>query len=256
VITPAITVRLRDQFNNLVLQSGVAVSVTTTTTLNGTTTTNTNTSGIAAFDNLFITTTGTYALTSGSGALIPTTSNNLNITAAAAASLAWQTQPQTTTANAAMPAFTVRVQDQYGNNVAGATVGITTTNSALTLYQSGVLVTGYAVTDSAATGLATFNTISMTAVGTGYAFTATSGALSAASTAFNINPANSDAIYIGGTGDGWSQRNGGTSAAPNEPCYISGEGDGWDQRSTTPPNNDPVYIGGTGDGWDWRNGVQ
>ncbi|MEW6026051.1 MAG: hypothetical protein AB1599_01975, partial [Planctomycetota bacterium] len=191
-----VVVNVKDAYNNNI--SGQAVSVTTTngTLLSGTLTQNTNASGDATFNDLSMTLAGTYALTA-TASTVNTTSANFNITAAAPNTVTFSTQPANTVAGATMAAFAVTVKDAYNNNVSGATVSVTTTNSALAVYQGGTQVTTYATANSDGSGIATFSTISMTAAGTGYAFTATSGAATpVASGAFNITVAATDHYVV------------------------------------------------------------
>ena len=249
--TIAAQVTVTDAYNNLV--PNAPVSVTTTTQLNGTTTVNSNGSGVAIFSGLYITTTGTYQLAARSGAIGPVNSSNLDITAAAAGSLAWLTQPQSATANATMSAFTLRVQDQYGNNVAGATVSITATDNTRVVYQSGVQVTAYATTNTDSSGIATFNAISMTTVGTGYAFTATAAALTpVVSNNFNITEVPGGNVYVGGSWDGWDLA--WDMQVENTVCYYGGPEDGWSMTGGGLDDglgwNEPCRYGGDGDGWD------
>ncbi|MFH1230165.1 MAG: hypothetical protein V1709_01570 [Planctomycetota bacterium] len=191
----AFTVRVTDALGNNVQGTTVSITTTVTTPLvyqAGTAVANatadSDASGIASFGTISMTLVGTYALSASVGTLYAPPSTLFDITPAAANNLAFVQQPTTTTAgNIMTPAFTVRVTDQYGNNVQSTTVSITTTVSSLAVYQGGTQVTNYATADSDASGIAIFSTISMTQVGTGYIFRASSGSLTPVdSTAFNI----------------------------------------------------------------------
>ncbi|MBI5778803.1 MAG: fibronectin type III domain-containing protein [Planctomycetes bacterium] len=187
---PAVQVTVRDASNNPLALDGIPITFTINKgTLNGTLSKNT-VAGVATFSDLNMTLADTgYAITASSGGLTPAASNAFNITFAAANNLTWVTSPANSVAGSTMAAFTVRVRDAYANNVQGTTVSVTTTNSALAVYQGGTAVADYATAGSGADGLATFSTISMTAAGTGYVFRASSGALATVdSGAFNITP--------------------------------------------------------------------
>src|SRR5438034_4963891 len=102
-----------------------------------------------------------------------------------AAKLVFTVQPSTAAAGAMnTPAVQVTVQDAQGNTVTTATTSITVaigTNPA-----SGTLAGTKTV--AAASGVATFSTLSLNMVGTGYTLTATAtGLTSATSSAFNIS---------------------------------------------------------------------
>src|SRR5437773_10361785 len=104
-----------------------------------------------------------------------------------AAKLVFTVQPSTAAAGAMnTPAVQVTVQDAQGNTVTTATTSITVaigTNPA-----SGTLAGTKTV--AAASGVATFSTLSLNMVGTGYTLTATAtGLTSATSSAFNISAA-------------------------------------------------------------------
>jgi hypothetical protein len=104
-------------------------------------------------------------------------SNDFDIDAAAPASLNWVIQPTDTQTSQIMAAFTVQVIDQYSNNVPNVLVSITTTDNTLIVYQGGSPVPDYATATTDSNGIATFDTISLTQVGTGYIFAASVGAV-------------------------------------------------------------------------------
>ncbi len=198
-ITPAVTVRVLDQFGNLVTAdtSNVTIAFGTNAgsgTLSGTLT-EAAVSGVATFSNLSITTAGTgYTLTAADGSLTGATSSAFNITPAAASQLAFGAQPANTTAGIAItPAVTVRVLDQYGNltaDTSNVTIAIGTNPGSGTL--SGTL------TEAAVSGVATFSDLSITTAGTGYTLTAADGSLTGAtSSAFNIAPAAASQLAFG-----------------------------------------------------------
>jgi hypothetical protein len=189
VITPAVTVRILDQFSNLTASTAsVTVAIGSNPgggTLSGTTSQNAS-GGVATFSNLSINKPGTgYTLTASSTGLTGTTSNTFDINVGAASKLTFSQQPSNTTAGASItPAVTVRVEDSAGNLITTSTASITVaigTNPPGTGILSGTL------TVSALGGVATFSNLSIDKVGTGYTLTAAStGLTGATSTAFNI----------------------------------------------------------------------
>jgi autotransporter-associated beta strand protein len=195
VISPAVTVRVLDQFNNLVSTdtSNVTVAIGSNPgsgTLSGTTTV-AAVGGIASFSTLSINKVGTgYTLTAADGSLTGTTSGSFNISPAAANHLAFGVQPTTAVAGVAIsPAVTVQVLDAFGNLVStdnsNVTIVIGNNPSAGTL--SGT------TTVAASGGIATFSTLSINKVGTGYTLSASDGSLGGSTSgAFNITPSAAD----------------------------------------------------------------
>ena len=180
----AVTVELLDQYNTVM--SGTVISITTTNSsivLNGTLTSTSNASGIATFNDLIITKTGTYTLKVYVDA-ITQTSDVFNITASAPDNLAFVQQPTNTGVGAAFnPVVTVRIRDVYNNVV------ITATNPVSITVSSGTLG-GLTTNVTAVSGLATFTGVTVdTTLTNGLTLTATSaGLISATSTTFNIVP--------------------------------------------------------------------
>ena len=182
-ITPAMTVQIQDAAGNLV-NSAASVTLAIGTnpsagTLSGTATVNA-VAGVATFSGLSIDKAGTgYTLAATSGALTPATSAAFNITAGAAAKLAFAQQPSNTASGAAItPAMTVQIQDAAGNLVnsaASVTLAIGANPSAGTLAGT--------ATVNAVAGVATFSGLSIDKAGTGYTLAATSGALTPATSA-------------------------------------------------------------------------
>ena len=136
--------------------------------------------GVATFSNLSIDQAGSYSLTASAAGVGGTaTSNSFNVTAGAAAQLAFTTQPANTPGANTMANVKVAVEDQYGNTV-------TTDNSSVTLDpQRGRKrrrrrAQGHGYGQSASGGVATFSGLSIvdpsntsySAAGTGYTLTA------------------------------------------------------------------------------------
>src|SRR5205085_1798443 len=123
-ISPAVVVRVFDQFGNLATNDN-SDRVTLTVAsgpggfAGGSTTTVTVSGGVATFSSLVLDTAGTYSLgESGTGGLTGPNSTTFAVVVAAPDHLAFGQQPTTTVAGVAVsPAVTVRVFDQFGNLV-------------------------------------------------------------------------------------------------------------------------------------------
>ena len=172
-ISPAVTVQVLDQYNNLVITdtSNVTVAIGTNPgggTLSGTTTV-AAVGGVATFSTLSINKVGTgYTLTAADGSLTGATSGAFNITPAAADHLAFLQQPTNAVAGVAIsPAVTVQVLDQFGNLVTSDTSNVTV---AIGTNPGGGTLSG-TTTVAAVGGIATFSTLSINKTGTGYTLT-------------------------------------------------------------------------------------
>ncbi|HYU00563.1 MAG TPA: hypothetical protein VEK85_09300, partial [Gemmatimonadales bacterium] len=190
-ISPAVQVSARDAQGNLV--TGFAGSVTvalgtnpSSGTLAGTTTVPA-VSGVATFGTLSVDKVGTgYTLTAATTGLTGTTSNSFNITVGAASQFVFTAQPTNTTAGAAItPAVRVMALDAQGNPATGFAGNVTV---ALGSNPSGGTLSG-TTTVAAVSGVATFASLSIAKVGTGYTLTAAAAGLTTAtSAAFNVTP--------------------------------------------------------------------
>src|SRR5438552_1152949 len=107
-------------------------------------------------------------------------------TSSVATKLAFTVQPGTAAAGAAIaPAVQVAIQDASGNTVTRTTTSVT---MALGTNPSGASLSG-TVMVAAVNGVATFSTLSVNDVGTGYTLTASaSGLTGATSASFNVTP--------------------------------------------------------------------
>ncbi len=184
-ISPAVTVELRDSFGNTVSTSGVSVTVSLisgTGALSGTTTKITNASGLATFDSLRINLLGSKVLRVASGSLAADTSGAFSIIGGAASQLAFVQQPTNTAAGAIInPSVTTQLQDAFGNSVSTSGVSVT-----ISLSSGSGTLGGTTTRTTNASGVATFNDLTINISGT-KALTASSGGLaSAASSSFTI----------------------------------------------------------------------
>src|SRR5439155_268818 len=125
-----------------------------------------------------------YTLTAASAGLTGATSSAFNITAGAAAQLAFSAPLSNATAGAGLPAMQVIVQDALGNLVTSSTATVT---AAIGTNPGGGTLSG-TVSRAAVAGVATFNDLSINRTGAGYTLTAASAGLTGAtSSAFNIS---------------------------------------------------------------------
>ena len=190
-IAPAVTVRLLDAFGNLTTSTAnVTVAIGTNPsagTLSGTTTV-AAVSGIATFSTLSINKVGVgYTLTAASGALTGATSAAFNVTHGTPAKLVFLQGPTNSAAGQAIaPAMTVAVRDVHDNLCDTATTLVTL---ALSSNPTGATLGG-TIAVNAVAGIATFSGITVSSVGTGYAFSATSsGLVTAISVGFDVTAA-------------------------------------------------------------------
>ena len=190
VISPAVTVRIEDAFDNLVTTSTDSVGLAFganpgLATLAGTVA-KPAVGGIATFGDLSIATAASgYTLRATSGTLTLATSDPFSITAAAPHHLIFAQQPTTSaSASSITPPVRVRIVDQFDNlttSTAHVLVSLFTNPSAGTLTGTTDVI--------AVAGEATFIDLTLDKVGIGYVLRSTSaGVLSADSTPFNITP--------------------------------------------------------------------
>jgi hypothetical protein len=188
-MNPAVTVRVLDQFGNLVITDTSSVTVALASNPAGGTLSGTLTmaavNGVATFSNLSLDKAAAgYTLQASDGSLGTATSGTFSITAAAAHHLVFGVGPNNTIAGQPFnPALQVRVLDAFGNLV-------TTDNSNVTLAlaanPAGGTLSG-TVTTAAVNGIATFAHLSLNKLGTGYTLQASDGPLGAAvSSSFSV----------------------------------------------------------------------
>jgi hypothetical protein len=194
-IAPPVQVTARDSLGILVATYTGSVTVAIATnpsggTLSGTSAVNA-VNGVATFSTLSVDKAGTgytLAASATAGGLTPATSAAFNVTTPppVAKTLAFTAQPGTTRAGLVIaPAVQVTARDSLGSTVTSYTGNITLTLSA---NLSGGLLSGTS-TVAAVSGVATFSTLSVDKVGTGYTLTPTATGLTGpASTPFNVTP--------------------------------------------------------------------
>ena len=149
--------------------------------------------GVATFSDLSINNAGTsYDLTASSGGLTGDTSSSFDIIGAVATQIAFFAQPVNTIYGDIIDSIVpttyvqIEIQDADGNRVTSATNSVII---ALGTDPTGASLSG-TLTVNASAGLATFSTLTLDKVGTGYDLDATSGGLTpATSSSFNITKA-------------------------------------------------------------------
>ncbi|MEV0788880.1 hypothetical protein [Kribbella sp. NPDC050459] len=152
-------------------------------------------SGVATFNAVALSLTGTYTLTASRSGLTSATSTSIVVSAGAAAKLAFAQGPSNGFAGTPLsPAVTVQVQDQNGNPVSAAGVAVTLTASA------GLIDSGATATTNSS-GLATFSGVTINSAALGLTLTASASNLTSAgpSASFNVTVAVSNGATLGGT---------------------------------------------------------
>jgi autotransporter-associated beta strand protein len=193
-ISPPIVVDVEDQFGNIVTgnSSNVTVAVASGPGSATGTLTVAASSGVATFNNVKLSTIGSYTLSATDGSLTSATSNSFTVSDAAASKLAFGTQPSNVAAGAAIsPSIVVDVEDQFGNI-------ITTDSSNVTLVAaSGPGSLSGTLTVAAVNGVATFSNVKVDTAGS-YTISASDGSLTAATSgSFTVSPAAASKLVYG-----------------------------------------------------------
>lgn len=201
-ITPAVQAQIQDAFGNLVSSTAsITVAIGTnpgTSTLGGGATTLSAVGGVATFTGLTLNKTGVgYTLTAASTGLTTATGTAFNVTPGAANKLAFgATLPASVVAGVAIaPAITVRILDANDNlTTSTATVGIAIGTN------PGTATLGGTASLAAVAGVATFSTLTLNKVGTGYTLLASSTVpatlTGATSSTFNVTPATASKLIF------------------------------------------------------------
>jgi len=185
VIGP-LELEVQDALGNVVSDANGTLSLT----LNGTaalggTTSATVTSGVATFADLFITRAAAgYKLVAHLDGVSEGTSVSFDVAPDAASKLAFAVQPGITQAGSRIgPSIRVAIQDRYDNVVTGANDTVT-----LALDQNPANASLNGTTSVAAVdGVATFNDVTLNRAAGGYSLKASTSALSAISSRFDIS---------------------------------------------------------------------
>jgi hypothetical protein len=184
-LAPAIQVTAKDGSGNVVtgFTGDVTLSITAGTGAGGATLSGTSTqtavAGVATFSNLSIDRSGTgYTLSSTGPGLTGSTSTAFDIAAGTLTKLAFTTQPSGAVAGSPLTT-TVTGQDALGNTVPSFTGSVAVTIGA---NPAGGALSGAAAVNAVA-GVATFSTLAIDKSGVGYTLSASSGALTGATSA-------------------------------------------------------------------------
>ena len=191
-IKPAVQVAAQDASGDMVqaFTGDINVRVMTDTGATAATVTVAAVDGVARFDALWITASGThYTLKATANGLKGATSAPFDIEPGPPTHLGFLVEPMTTTAGAAItPALQVSARDAYGNPAPTFTSSVTVAVTAGT-GPAGAALSGTR-TVAALGGVATFSTLSLDKSGTGYKLTVTTPGLTpATSTPFAITAA-------------------------------------------------------------------
>ncbi|QSQ25269.1 hypothetical protein JY651_10210 [Pyxidicoccus parkwayensis] len=187
--SPAVEVSVLDASGNIVTSSSAAITLALgnnpgSATLSGTLTVNAA-AGVATFAGLSLDKAGSgYTLAASAQGLTGATSAAFDIQASVPSRLAFHVAPSNAPAGEALsPAVVVRIEDAFGNRTAStASIAI-----ALGGNSSGATLSG-TLAVAAVAGEATFSSLSLDKVGTGYTLTASSPGLApATSGAFDIS---------------------------------------------------------------------
>ncbi|MBD2163722.1 CHAT domain-containing protein [Calothrix membranacea FACHB-236] len=184
--TNPLQAKVQDQYGNAIANATVTFNAPTsgaTAGFTGNTTLTTDSAGNVSIPVTANTVAGNYAVTASSGALTPANFSLINNPDVAFSIIATGGTPQTTVVNTAFTnPLQARVQDQYGNAIANATVTFNAPTSGAT---AGFTGNTTLTTDSA--GNVSIPVIANTVAG-GYAVTANSGALTPANFSLINNP--------------------------------------------------------------------
>ncbi|BAY98518.1 hypothetical protein NIES37_24680 [Tolypothrix tenuis PCC 7101] len=196
--TNPLQAKVQDQYGNAIANATVTFNAPTggaTASFTGNTSLTTDSAGNVSIPVTANTVAGSYNITANSGALTPASFSLINNPDIAAAIIATGGTPQTTVVNTAFTnPLQAKVQDQYGNAIANATVTFNAPTSGAT---AGFTGNTTLTTDSA--GNVSIPVTANTVAG-GYAVTANSGALTPANFSLTNNPDVASAIIAtGGT---------------------------------------------------------
>ncbi|HKE91933.1 MAG TPA: hypothetical protein VKB45_16485 [Gemmatimonadales bacterium] len=187
-ITPAVQVTALDAFGNTATGFNGTITVAIGTNPGGGGLSGTKAiaavAGVATFPDLSIARNATgYTLTAKATGLTTATSPLFDILLGPVSQLVFVVQPASTPAGSTItPAVQVAAQDAAGNLETAFTDNVTLT---IGVNPGGGTLSG-TTTVAAVGGVATFNTLSIDKIGTGYRLAATSGSLNNSSNAFSI----------------------------------------------------------------------
>ncbi len=179
----SVVVKIADKYGNLAIGTTVNLAITpgantpgSPAVLNaGNVTAVTDATGQATFSGLTVDKSGTFTVTASSTGLISAVSGKFAISASTPAALALTGQPQNTSAGKNVSAVNVQVVDEFGN--ACLIAGVPVTMSIASPANPTATLTGTTTATTNAKGVAVFNALSETSVGTSYTLTASASTL-------------------------------------------------------------------------------
>jgi len=179
----SITATVQDVYGNTVTSNTATRSIVVKSGPGGFTAGSTRTvkavEGVATFNNLALTKSGTYTFAVMTGSKTVATTGKIVIEPAAASKLVVTQSLKTATAGTVLPALKVVIEDAYGNVVTSnpSSIMITVKTGPL----GGSFAPSSTLTATAVKGIATFSNLFLNRSGT-YTFTATDGSLTSAIT--------------------------------------------------------------------------
>ena len=194
----SVTFTIEDQFNNVETSDSSSVLVSAGgpgSLAGGSTASVAANKGVATFSNLILDTAGGYTLSASDStdSVSSGASNSFTIAPATAMQLMFTTPPTSGTAGSTLSPVALSIEDAFGNVETGdtSTVSIAATGP-------GLLTGSSTASVSAIKGVATFSNLTLDTAGS-YTLKGTDAAdslASAASGAFNVNPASSDKLVF------------------------------------------------------------
>ncbi len=177
-ISPALVIDVEDAFGNIVTTNTSTVKFTATggSALAGTASVAAK-AGVATFSNLILDKAAKYTLKATDGTLTSATTANFTVNPGAASKLVLTKAPTTGKANTVFSAFTIDVEDAFGNIV---TTDKSKVTAAISTAPSGAALGG-TTSATASSGVVTFSTLKVSEAGS-YKLKFTDGSLASALT--------------------------------------------------------------------------
>ena len=175
-----VTVLAADKYGNGIVSTPITLAMASGT-LTGVTGVSANTSGRSIYNNLAVTTEGSFELTASAPGFTSVNSNPFTIAAGSAYSVSFVHQPTATAAGSVIGPVTVLVADKYGNGVPNASVGIGLVGNKLSTGTTPIITNG--------AGQAIFSDMTEDTAGTFTLSASVTGLTSATSSPFAITAA-------------------------------------------------------------------
>ncbi|MHC9541815.1 MAG: SUMF1/EgtB/PvdO family nonheme iron enzyme [Vulcanimicrobiota bacterium] len=201
IISPSVTVEIVDSLGNRITTASndITLSIPVGTNPRGSDLSGTvmraASSGLVTFNNISLNKTGTgYTLQASATGFADVSSGTFNVTPGAAHHLTFTQDPRNVAAGASItPAMTVEIRDANENLVTSATDNVTIA----ILNNPGRSTPSGTTTRAAASGVATFEDVSLNKVSTGYTLQASAtGITSGTSGGFNVTPGTAHELHF------------------------------------------------------------